>query len=271
VSLACLVIGSACGGSDGTPARSAAKDNTHQTHATVPTTTTVAPTLPPTTAAEPAPPPPPPPPPVATEPPLPTAGSNEIVRGNPGRAAIALTFDCGSGAGPTPSIIDTLRAHGLRVTFFLTGKWVEQNPDLARTIAASHDLANHSYSHGDFAEMSDAQIADEMERTEAIITEVTGRATKPVWRAPFGSRNQHILGVVAGLGWPMHIFWTVDALDWQQISPQEVLGRVLNGASNGGIVLQHCGSPQTAEVLDQEINELQARGFTITTVADVIG
>jgi peptidoglycan/xylan/chitin deacetylase (PgdA/CDA1 family) len=119
--------------------------------------------------------------------------------------------------------------------------------------------------------MSDAQIVDEMGRTEAIITEVTGRGTKPFWRAPYGSRNEHILALVAGAGWPTHIFWTVDALDWQEISPDEVRTRVVDGAGNGGIVLQHCGSPQTAEVLDQEITELQAKGLTITTVSDVIG
>lgn len=265
--LAFAAAGAGCGGSDPDSARSAARDHTHHTHATVPASDTIPPTLPPDTTPETV----PPPPPVATDPPAPTGQSQEIVRGNPNRAAVALTFDCGSGAGPTPSIIDTLRAHNLRVTFFLTGKWTEQNPDLARTIAASHELANHSYSHGDFAEMSDAQIIDEMERTEAIITQVTGRGTKPIWRAPYGSRNQHILGLVAGAGWPTHIFWTVDALDWQEISPEEVRSRVLNGVGNGAIVLQHCGSPQTAEVLDGEINELQARGFTITTVSDVTG
>lgn len=266
-----LALGAAaCGGSDGSTAR--ANHSTHRTHPTHATVlpTTAAPVEPPATE-------PPAPAPAASapapSPPVPAgplAPYGEVVAGNPDRPEMALTFDCGSVAGPTPAILEILSNRGIRSTFFLTGRWMEQNPGLTLQIAAAHELAHHTYSHGDLAEMSDAQILDEMNRTETIFQQVAGRGSKPMWRAPFGSRNQHILQLVAGAGWPTHVFWTVDGLDWMDIPAAEVRSRILNGARNGAIALQHCGSPQTAEVLDQLIADLQGRGLTLTTVSNLL-
>jgi peptidoglycan/xylan/chitin deacetylase (PgdA/CDA1 family) len=264
-----LAVGAAACGSDDEGSRSIRPDRgTRATTTTTSPPTTVPPTEPPTTA----PPATEPPPPAPTAPPAanPLAPYGEVVRGNPDRPEMSLTFDCGSGAAPTPAILQTLRNHGIRTTFSLTGRWVEQNPGLAQEIAAEHELSNHSYSHSDFATMSDEQILDEMNRTEAIIEQTVGRGTKPIWRAPYGSRDQHILELVSGAGWSTHLFWTVDALDWQQITPEEVKARVLNAAGNGAIALMHCASPQTAEILDSLINEIQARGLTLTPVSSLL-
>jgi peptidoglycan-N-acetylglucosamine deacetylase len=194
----------------------------------------------------------------------------EFVRGNENRPAATLTFDCGASAVPTPTILDVLRREGVRTTFFLTGAWADQNPDLARQIASEHELAHHTYSHSDLTPMSDVQVAAEMERGESAIVAATGRATKPFWRAPYGARTAHLLQLVADGGWPYHIFWTADALDWQPISPEQVRANMNRGAVNGGIILAHCGSPQTAEILGQVIADFRAKGLTLTTVTQVV-
>lgn len=195
----------------------------------------------------------------------------ELARGNPDRPVVALTFDCGASSAPTPTILEVLRAAKIRATFFLTGKWVAENPDLAKEIAAEHDIANHSYSHTDFARLSDAQIIDEMERTETVITQVTGRGTRPLWRAPYGSRDQRILKIVADAGWTVHVFWTADALDWQDISPERVKVNISAKVGNGAIVLQHCGSPQTAAVLADVIRDISSRGLGFATISEMLG
>jgi peptidoglycan/xylan/chitin deacetylase (PgdA/CDA1 family) len=194
-----------------------------------------------------------------------------MVRGNPDRPVVALTFDCGASAAPTPAILGVLRASNIRATFFLTGTWVAQNPQLAKEMATEHEIANHSYSHRDFALMSDGQVVDEMERTEAVITEVAGRGTRPFWRAPYGSRDPRILKLVADAGWSVHVFWTVDALDWQDISPQQVTANISARIMNGAIVLLHCGSPQTAAVLADVIRDISSAGFGFATIAELLG
>jgi peptidoglycan/xylan/chitin deacetylase (PgdA/CDA1 family) len=183
---------------------------------------------------------------------------------------MALTFDCGASAIPTPAILDALRAEGIRSTFFLTGQWVQQNPDLSRLIASEHEIANHSYTHPDFALLTNAQILAEMERAERMIQETTGHSTYPLWRAPFGSRNARILQTVAEEGWPYEIYWSADSGDWREISPQQVRANINAAASNGAIIVQHCGSTQTAVILGQVIADLEAKGFRLTTVSDLL-
>jgi peptidoglycan/xylan/chitin deacetylase (PgdA/CDA1 family) len=63
-------------------------------------------------------------------PPL-TFPPQEFSRGNVNRATATITFDCGASAVPTPTILDVLQREGIRTTFFLTGVWTDQNPDLA--------------------------------------------------------------------------------------------------------------------------------------------
>jgi peptidoglycan/xylan/chitin deacetylase (PgdA/CDA1 family) len=253
---ASLVFLTACNG-DGanpeakrSPARSAGSSSTPSSVAPITSTST-------TTA------------PATTSPPL-AFPPQEFVRGNVNRPAATLTFDCGASAVPTPMILDVLRREGVRTTFFLTGAWADQNPDLARQIASEHEIANHTYSHSDLAPMSNEQVTGEMERGESAIVAASGRHTKPLWRAPYGSRGPRLLQLVAAAGWPYHIFWTADALDWQPISPEQVRANMNRGAVNGGIILAHCGSPQTAEMLPQVIADFRAKGLTLTTVTEVL-
>jgi peptidoglycan-N-acetylglucosamine deacetylase len=152
----------------------------------------------------------------------------------------------------------------------VTGAWADQNPDLVKQIAYEHEIANHTYSHSDLTPMSDEQVRAEMERAESAILAAGGRPTKPLWRAPYGSRAPRLLQLVADAGWPYHIFWTADALDWQPISVEQVRANMDRGAVNGGIILAHCGSPQTAEILSQVIADFRAKGLTLTTVTEVL-
>ncbi|HXH20800.1 MAG TPA: polysaccharide deacetylase family protein, partial [Dehalococcoidia bacterium] len=125
--------------------------------------------------------------PTATPAPRITRPPGEVALGNTERREMALTFDCGASGVPTPAILDALREAGVRSTFFLTGQWATTYPDLTRRIAAEHEVANHSWSHPDFRELSDAQVLAEMERAEEALRRVAGVSTRPLWRAPYGA------------------------------------------------------------------------------------
>ena len=183
---------------------------------------------------------------------------------------MSLTFDCGASGEPTPAILDALSQAGVRTTFFLTGQWVTRYPELSRRIGAEHEVANHTWSHSDLLLMSETQIRDEMERGEAAIRAATGVSTKPLWRAPFGSRNARLLSQVQSLGWGYHIFWSADSGDWTNISPQEVRNKVNAAASNGAIIVQHCGSTQSAQIIGPLIADLKAKGFALVPVSALL-
>lgn len=185
---------------------------------------------------------------------------------------IAITLDAGASPAPTPSILRTLKAAGVHVTFFLTGKWCEQNPELVKEIAAEgHEIGNHTYSHPDLRKLDDDAIRDQLAKTEDLVVNLTGKSTKPFFRPPFGGRDKRVLSIAAQEGYT-GVYWSLDSLDAfkKGITGEEIESRVLNRVQGGDVVLMHCGSAPTAAVLADVISKLQQRGFEIVRVSDLV-
>jgi peptidoglycan/xylan/chitin deacetylase (PgdA/CDA1 family) len=122
-----------------------------------------------------------------------------VVAGPGDSAQVALTFDAGAGDEHAEEILDILRAASVRATMFLTGQWVEDNPLLVRRIVADgHELANHSYSHPDFTELSAEGMLAELDSAEWAAWRIAGTSTYPFFRPPYGARNAHVLDAWPG-------------------------------------------------------------------------
>lgn len=216
---------------------------------------------------------------VTATPAAPGTHHRKRLAGYPGEVAhtanatkIALTFDAGSSPAPTPSILKTLRAAGLHVTFFVTGKWAEQNPDLVKEIAAEgHEIGNHSYSHKDFRKLSDDEILGQLRQTDDLLTRLTGKSTKPLFRPPYGGRDKRVLSIVGQEGYTS-IYWSLDSLDAfkKGITSEEIENRILDKIQGGDIVLMHCGSAPTATALPDMIDKLVKQGYQIVKVSELI-
>lgn len=194
----------------------------------------------------------------------------EIIH-TPSPTKIALTFDAGASPVPTPSILAALKSAGLHVTFFVTGKWCEQNPDLVKQIAAEgHEIGNHTYSHPDLRKLSDDAIAEQLRRTDDIVMRLTGKSTKPLFRPPFGGRDKRVLSVAGREGYTS-VYWSLDSLDAYRkgITSGQIETRVLDRIQGGDIVLMHCGSAPTAAALVDIIGKLQQRGYQIVKVSEL--
>jgi peptidoglycan/xylan/chitin deacetylase (PgdA/CDA1 family) len=197
----------------------------------------------------------------------------EVSRGDPNSRRIALTFDAGWEFKPVDDILEALARHNVRATFFLTGRWVEKNPELTRRIAAEgHEIGNHTYSHRRLTELSDGEIAKEAERTEQLVLKTAGLSTEPLLRVPYGDRNKRVLSVLKEQGY-QSIFWDVDSWDGYKkgITSAEIERRVLTKTRNGSIVLMHCGSQATADALDSILQKLTDAGYEPVTVSELLG
>lgn len=196
----------------------------------------------------------------------------EIDRANTGRPEVALTFDAGSDWRPAKKILDTLHSEGVKSTFFLTGEWVKQNPKTTSRITdEGHELGNHSWSHTAFTELSEPDIMDELDRTEAIIRETTGKSSKPYFRPPLGARDDRVRRIVGENGY-LSIYWSIDSLDSVRkgITAQEIEDRVLEKVAPGTIVLMHCGSQATADALPNILAGLKERGLQPVPVSKLL-
>lgn len=198
---------------------------------------------------------------------------NEVSHGSRMKPLIALTFDAGADSSPTYEILNVLAKHNLHCTFFLTGKWIERNPELTRRIATEgHEIGNHTYSHRSLPKLPDGEIVNELARVDDLVIRLTGRSTKPLARVPYGSRDKRVLRILAENGY-RSIYWDVDSWDAfkRGITANEIRQRVLSHVQNGSIVLMHCGSKATADALDSIIETLQSSGYQIVTVSELIG
>ena len=88
---------------------------------------------------------------------------------------VALTFDDGPDPDVTPAILDVLRQHEIKATFFVLGYKVARNPEILRRIAQEgHTLGNHTYDHANLADLGARQMHDEMQSTQEAVDRALG-------------------------------------------------------------------------------------------------
>jgi peptidoglycan/xylan/chitin deacetylase (PgdA/CDA1 family) len=213
--------------------------------------------------------------PVAAEQSSVVASDEEVLRGDPSLANIALVFNVGAGFQPTTSILDALAEHQQHATFFVMGWWAEKHPDILRQIAdGGHEIASHGHSIFDLTQASDAEVRADLEAADAAISTVTGRTTRPLWSPSAGYRNARVRSIAASLGY-RPILWTIDSGDWTtEATPEGVYSRVVNGATNGAIIVLHFDSPttqdSTAQVLPAAMEALRGAGYRLVTITELL-
>lgn len=196
--------------------------------------------------------------------------SQFVVHGDRSCKMVALTYDAGSGADGAAAILDMLKKHDLKVTFFLTGKWAEKYPDLARRIAdEGHEIGNHTYSHPDLTTIADAEVLQQIKEGEEAIRKATGKDPRPLFREPYGAFNEHERRLVRQAGYSYSIYWEVDTLDWQFPPVETLVSRIMK-AQSGSVVLMHMNVADTATASDQAIPQLQAKGYQIVPVSRLL-
>lgn len=169
-----------------------------------------------------------------------------LVRGED-PAEVALTFDDGPTVPYTGQVLDVLRAHGVKATFFLCGSAAELHPELVRRIRdEGHEIGNHTWSHPWLHLMSREAIASEIDRTQDVLERITG--TRPVWfRPPYGVRWFPLAGILRERGMRM-MMWSDRGYDGRLDAPG-IVSTTLAQLHPGAIVLLHDGFEAKAPAL----------------------
>ncbi len=184
---------------------------------------------------------------------------------------ISLSFDAAWGNEDTRKILDVLKKHNVKVTFFMTGGWVEKYPDDVKAIAAAgHDLGNHSENHKQMSKLSPAQCKDELMRPHEKVKKLTGR-DMILFRPPYGDYNDTLIQVCHENNY-YPIQWDVDSLDWKDYDAATIIRRVTEHKhlGNGSIILCHNGAKHTAEALDELIRTLKGKGYKLVPISSLI-
>lgn len=184
---------------------------------------------------------------------------------------VSLTFDAAWGNEDLAQILDILDRYQVRATFFMTGDWVSRFPDEVRAIAAAgHDLANHSDTHPQMSHLSADEIRKEIQDAHEKVRVLTGISMN-LFRPPSGDYNNLVITTARECGY-YPIQWDVDSLDWKDYGADSIVSTVCEHKhlGNGSIILLHNGSTYTAQALEAVIQGLQARGYALVPVSELI-
>lgn len=207
---------------------------------------------------------------VPSSPFVPKAPGRRVARVDVPGPYVALTFDDGPSPANTPKILDVLKRHGAHATFFVAGENAVHNKGiLARAAAEGHEIGSHTYSHIKLTGSSDGKIESEMSRTGSIIEEATGR--KPVlMRPPYGATNKRIVDKMYNDYGMTSVLWDVDTQDWRHPGVDVVVRRAVGNARAGSIILVHDIHASTLAAVEDIVVGLQARGFKLVTVSQLL-
>ena len=188
--------------------------------------------------------------------------------------AIALTFDtCELGEGHARQIMQILIDHNARATFFVTGKWAEQNSDLLREMAATGriEIGTHGTTHQDMRSLREDAIRLSLTTSINIINNITGKQAVSLFRPPYGAYNNRVLQVAASLGLKT-IHYTTNSLDNSDRHSQEnVILNVMNNANKGAIILMRHDGIHTVSALPPILEALRIRGVGTAAIGELLG
>ncbi len=183
---------------------------------------------------------------------------------------IALTFDDGPGAY-TESLLDCLKTHNAKATFFVNGKngsmgAAYHGDILSRMASEGHQIANHTYDHYvPFDGLSAASITKQVEDVNTLIYEAMGGTYQTLVRTPGGANSATIRQNTPA---PI-ILWSVDTLDWKYRNADTVYKSIMDKAKDGAVVLLHDIHATSVQAAIKAIPALQAKGYELVTVSEL--
>lgn len=185
---------------------------------------------------------------------------------------VALTFDDGPDPLHTPKLLDLLAAHHAKATFFVIGKRLAQYPEIvARAAREGHEIGNHSWMHRRFVDISDADVREELEKTDTEIRAVIGTRPK-VMRPPGGAIfAQQEVWIREEFGYKT-ILWDVHGFDWLRPapSPEAICERIVERIHPGAVILCHDPQPATIDAVPEILSQLEAKQFKFVTVSELL-
>jgi peptidoglycan/xylan/chitin deacetylase (PgdA/CDA1 family) len=190
---------------------------------------------------------------------------------------IYLTFDDGPNPEATPDVLDVLRRHDVRATFFVIDRHLTPGtaPIVRRAFEEGHAVALHSHTRA-LMFSRPARVSSTLQEWAARMEVMTGHAPCRAFRPHAGNRSVTMLDGAGGAGYTV-IGWGWMLWDFnffRDKTPESLVPRLLDRASPGDIVVIHDGHHEdpradrryAAATVDALIPELKEKGFQFGTI-----
>jgi peptidoglycan/xylan/chitin deacetylase (PgdA/CDA1 family) len=184
---------------------------------------------------------------------------------------IALTFDDGPWPEYTAQVLDILKQHNLKATFFVVGQVLKNYPDIGKRIVdEGHVIGNHTWHHW-YHFFNKQAAAFEIDSTSNLIYQITGAKTT-LFRPPGGHLHNGLAAYARSKKYTV-VMWSADSLDYQRPAASVLVNRVLKESTPGGIVLLHDGGgnrSSTVNALPQLISSYKKQGYRFVTIPELL-
>lgn len=185
---------------------------------------------------------------------------------------IFLTFDDGPVPGPTEFVLDILKRHDAKATFFCIGDNVRKHPHVfSKVLESAHQIANHTFHHMRGWNFSTEDYVNDTVRCESQILEAGFTSTekgKPLFRPPYGRITRAQIKALTNYN---IVMWDVLSHDYDKsISPEKCLRGTIKATRPGSIVVFHDSLkawPNLQFVLPRYLEFCKAEGYSFEVLS----
>lgn len=181
---------------------------------------------------------------------------------------VALSFDDGPNTSTTVHMLDVLKKHAVKASFFVIGKNINDESAKVMQLAKTegHTIENHSLTHSAMPTLTADSIRSEIAQTSALIEKYVGEKPE-FFRPPYIALNRTMFDVIE-----LPFICGEGCNDWEpQVTTDMRVEKMLASARDGLIFLLHDmeGNEQTVEAVDRIIPILKERGYRFVTVPEL--
>ncbi|MBP6549601.1 MAG: polysaccharide deacetylase family protein [Flavobacterium sp.] len=184
---------------------------------------------------------------------------------------IYLTFDDGPIPEITVWVLEELKKHDAKATFFCIGHNIEKHPEIfEKVINEGHSIGNHTFNHlNGWKTSTEEYLKNTFLCEEQILESKICNLKSKIFRPPYGKIKPSQSKKLRRLGYKI-IMWDVLSADYDtSISPEKCLENVLQNVSSGSIIVFHDSVkafPNLEYTLPKALKYWTAKGFVFDTI-----
>lgn len=189
------------------------------------------------------------------------------------KKVLYLTFDDGPDEKYTSHLLDLLKKHDVKATFFMVATFAKENPTIVNRVKEEgHLIGLHSFEHKNALFQSKSYTSYDFEQSTKTMKELDVNLN--YYRPPWGHFNiftkremkKHNLDKV---------LWDVMAQDWKgNTTADDICDKLLRRSKNGSIICLHDGRGEndaplrTIKALEKAIPIWKKEGYKFLTMEE---
>lgn len=160
---------------------------------------------------------------------------------------------------------------GVPATFFPIAEAMRADPAFWKLVVAEGDpIGDHTLTHPQMPTLTRAQQVAEIEQARQLEEATSGAPVLRVFRPPYGAYSAATLSAAAQAGFSTVLLWDTSDRDTSQHGTVAEMLHAAEAATDGSVILMHCGPNATPYVLGPLLDSLAARGLEPVTIPTLL-